>query len=125
MASFKRCYVGMEIQSVLFPKTKFTASSSQSWMKSHGYHTTKMDETENYYRYRQRSPKSFKRGSFRIITLGKTNVRAIVACPKLGQESDKSKKRKMRDRVTVHEAISNFRKIPRTGRSYERAQKLR
>lgn len=48
------------IQSVRFPKNNFTLKQARKWVKSHGYRTTwrgkGVDETENQYRFRQKSP---------------------------------------------------------------------
>jgi hypothetical protein len=118
---FQRCTVGMEVQSVIFPRDLFSPTKAKSWLRAHGFRSFKMDETDNYFRFRQRPPENFKPGSFRIITLGNSGVRAIVACPKYGRESDKSK----RDYREVQAAIKDFRNVPRTGRGKERAARIR
>jgi hypothetical protein len=50
----------MKIQSVLFPKAKYTTKQAESWLKKHNFRTTfhgkKVDETDKYYRYRQAVP---------------------------------------------------------------------
>ena len=129
MARFQRCAVGMEIQSVLFPRESFSVSKAKTWAKRHGFTMKKVDETENFYRFRQRPPNQFKPGSFRIITLGNSGVKAIIACPK---ERDiftlnglRQIQRDNRDRREVHEAIKDFRNVPRSGRGRERALRIK
>lgn len=52
------------IQSIIFNKKNYTLKQSQEWIKKHGYKLTfygkPVDITENYYRYRQQSPKKWK-----------------------------------------------------------------
>jgi hypothetical protein len=46
-----------KIQSVIIPKEKFTLKQSHKWLMKHNYKIpVKVDETENFYRYRQRNP---------------------------------------------------------------------
>lgn len=77
----KTCSYGMEIQSLLFDKEKFTESEAKTWCKKHGF-KTEVDITENNYRFRQQEPELFV--SFKTTDLkGKlpAGVKAIVACP--------------------------------------------
>jgi hypothetical protein len=59
-----------EIQSVLIPKSKFTLIKAKKWIRNNGYrltfHGKKVDITNNYYRFRQKSPS----GTMRTITSG-------------------------------------------------------
>lgn len=119
---YKRCFVAMEIQSLLFPKEHFTLSSSKSWIKKHGYSSSKVDETDNFYRFRQHPPTSFKDDSFRIISIGNSGVKAILACPKYIEK--RFTKKYSRDKKDVNEAIREFRKIPKSGRGRKRAKKV-
>lgn len=99
MAIFQRCTIGMEIQSVLFPREQFSVSKAKTWAKRHGF--------------------------IRIITLGRSGVKAIIACPKRGMESARDYRKDVRDRREVNSAIKDFRNVPRSGRGRERASRIR
>lgn len=47
------------VQSVLIPRSKFSLEQARAWIKDHGYHQTKVDVTDAYYRFRQADPGSF------------------------------------------------------------------
>lgn len=63
-----------KIQSLLFPIKKYTKQKALKWIKKHGYKYIKIDKTKDYLRFRQISPKVFKR--FRTINIGK-GIKAI------------------------------------------------
>lgn len=63
-----------KIQSLLFPIKKYTKQKAIRWIKKHGYKYIKIDKTKDYLRFRQISPKEFKR--FRTIKLG-DGIKAI------------------------------------------------
>lgn len=54
-----------KIQSVILFKDKFTLDHAKKWIKDHDFKLTfygkGVDETEDSYRFRQMSPKRFKR----------------------------------------------------------------
>lgn len=52
---------GSKVQSVLIPRSKFSLSEARAWIKSHGYHSGKVDVTDAYYRFRQAEPGRFDR----------------------------------------------------------------
>lgn len=91
MASFKRCSRGLEVQTLLFPRdVDWTASRARAWAREHGFSSSKVDTTAQYFRVRNRNPNAFVRGSFRTIVLSeKDDVNAVVGCPKAGREADK------------------------------------
>lgn len=66
------------VQSLILSKERFqTREAAKSWATKHKYHATKVDETENSWRFRQREPGDFKPNSFRTIEL--TNgVKAVI-----------------------------------------------
>jgi phage-related protein (TIGR01555 family) len=69
-------------QSVIVSKKVFpTAERARAWLKKHGFKTSKIDETEESFRFRQREPGEFKPGSFRTIEL-RTGVSAVIGRPK-------------------------------------------
>lgn len=49
------------IQSVLLSKKYFTFRKSLDWIKSNGFKSYKVDITNNFFRYRQFDPSSYKR----------------------------------------------------------------
>lgn len=59
-----------EIQSVLFSRKLYNVKTSMSWMKQHRIPMKKLDITENYIRYRQKSPKKYKRFRMKQISKG-------------------------------------------------------
>ena len=55
-----------EVHSILFNKNIWTLKDSKRWLKEHDYiPIKKVDITTNFYRFRIRDPKLFKK--FRII----------------------------------------------------------
>lgn len=104
MASYKRCPRGLEVQTLLFPRdTTWTATRARAWAREHGFGSSKVDTTQQYFRVRNRNPNDFVRGSFRTIILSeKDDVNAVVGCPLPGRESDRTRapngRRSRRDR---------------------------
>ena len=45
-----------ELQSITFPKDKFSLSFAKSWLKSNNYKDYGVDETKSRYRFRQQDP---------------------------------------------------------------------
>lgn len=79
---------GMTVQSLLFPKDKWTAEAARAWIGSHDeFADHGVDETEEYYRFRQADPATFADGSMRTIDFGQ-NIRAIVGRPKAAKAVD-------------------------------------
>ena len=64
----------LEVHSILFDKDYFTESEAERWLRDHKYKTSYygkgVDETKDYYRYRQKSPKKFKDFRTKKITDG-------------------------------------------------------
>lgn len=44
------------LQTILFPKKKFTMTEAIVWLQEHKYHAGKVDTGNNYLRFRQRNP---------------------------------------------------------------------
>lgn len=89
LASNPQCPRGLEVQTLLFPRPDFTESAAKAWAKSHDMRYGKVDSTANYHRLRQREPEDFVAGSFRTIDFeGGDGIKAVVACPKRGKESN-------------------------------------
>jgi hypothetical protein len=85
-----------EIQSLLFLKSKWTVASAKKWLRDNKKLIPKVDSTDEYYRFRQRSPSAFKPESFRTISLGSSSkgIRAVVARPKKQRNPKRTSKRK-------------------------------
>lgn len=49
-----------EIQSVLLNKNNFSLEKAMLWIITHGFVIKKIDETQNFYRFRQKSPNRYK-----------------------------------------------------------------
>ena len=52
---------GVEVQTLVFPKDKWTLARARRWASDHDFNTDKLDETENSYRFRQQQPGRFER----------------------------------------------------------------
>ncbi len=73
------------VQSIIFsPKSEWTASDCQQWLKDHDLKAPEADETEDSYRFRQRDPGDFEEDSFRTINFkgGKKKTMAFAQMSK-------------------------------------------
>ena len=66
----------MKVQTLIFSKDKFSRKSATKRAALHGFKSGKVDEKENTYRLRQKSPGQFD--TFRTITF-KPGIKAVVA----------------------------------------------
>ncbi len=57
------------VQSIIFERKKWTITKAKKWLKDNDYISPKVDKTKKFLRFRQRSPRGFKK--FRTISLGK------------------------------------------------------
>ena len=64
------------VQSLLFPRSRFTTAEAKSWARSHGYRAGKVDTTARYVRLRQSDPSKFAR--MRTIKFGSSGIKAVV-----------------------------------------------
>jgi hypothetical protein len=70
------CPTGSKVQTLIFPRRRFTISGAKSWAQRHGYSTAhKIDVTANSIRIRQLSPEGWAR--LRTISMG-PDVKAVV-----------------------------------------------
>jgi hypothetical protein len=76
------CTTGMEVQTLLFPKSEFSALRAKGWAEKHGFKYGKVHTTGEFHRLRQRSPEEFVKGSFRTIAFGRKGIKAVVGCPR-------------------------------------------
>jgi hypothetical protein len=74
-----------DVQTLLFPKDRFTAATARAWAERHDFRAAKVDAgsaTATRLRVRQRDPGAFQKGSFRTITLDRTHgVEAVIGKP--------------------------------------------
>jgi len=56
-----------KVQSVLLPKKYFCKQCAIDWLIKNNFKAKKIDETDNYYRFRQFDPSNFRR--FRVKKL--------------------------------------------------------
>ncbi|MFA6569919.1 MAG: hypothetical protein WCT77_01645 [Bacteroidota bacterium] len=75
-----KCPIDTKIQTVLIDKNNFRLSGARKWLKEHDFKYKGVDETDNYYRFRQIEPSEFNKDSFRTIELT-DGVKAVVGCP--------------------------------------------
>jgi len=58
----------LKTQSVLLDKDYFTKSQAKAWIRKHDFKVTfygkEVEETENFYRFRQMAPGRFKKGKY-------------------------------------------------------------
>ena len=63
----------MEVQTVLIPKKKFTLKEAEKKILDMGYkkkyYGKGVDETENFYRFRQETPLNFEKDSYFTKTI--------------------------------------------------------
>jgi hypothetical protein len=76
-----RCPVGTEVQTLIFDREVFNKTEAKRWAKENDFSATKVDETRDSYRIRQKDPRRFKKTGFRTIELA-DGVKAVVGCPK-------------------------------------------
>jgi hypothetical protein len=77
----KRCPVGMKAQTLVFDKDYFNRYAAKAWARRYGYRSTKVDETRDSYRIRQRSAREFTSGSLRTISF-RPGVKSVLGCPR-------------------------------------------
>lgn len=73
---------GMRVQSVLCSKERFkSAKEAAQWCREHDFKAGDVDETDQYYRFRQFPPSRCRDGTIRTIALT-DGVKATVCIPK-------------------------------------------
>jgi hypothetical protein len=65
------------VQTLIFDKEKYSMEEAVEWAKEHDYKADKVDETDGFYRLRQRNPDDFDDDSFRTIDL-EDGVQAVI-----------------------------------------------
>lgn len=83
-----------DVQTLLFPKDRFTAATARAWAERHDFRAAKVDAgsaTATRLRVRQRDPGAFQKGSFRTITLDRAHgVEAVIGKPATRKNPSKS-----------------------------------
>ncbi len=57
------------VQTVLFPRDRWTIDSAKAWLLDNNFIAPKVDVTANFLRFRQRHPRAFDRDTFRTISI--------------------------------------------------------
>jgi hypothetical protein len=65
----------MRVQSLIFPRDRWTKAEARAWLKSHGYKSRSVDETSQSWRFRQEDPDQFD--VLRTKAFG-DNIKAVV-----------------------------------------------
>lgn len=78
----KKIKKGMETQSVLFLKSKYTKAKAEKWLKENGFKVKKVDTTETLHRYRQLDPKLFKPDTYRMKKIKGNDIKLVVGMRK-------------------------------------------
>lgn len=71
-----------KVQSIIFDKKKFSLHLSKEWLKKHGYKNKGLDDTENFFHFRQFNPTSLKKQGYNLFRnkkLGKSGVELVIA----------------------------------------------
>ena len=56
-----------KIQSILLNTSKFSLKSAVQYLFDHGFKIIKVDQTKNYYRFRQHDPKQLKKHGYNVM----------------------------------------------------------
>jgi hypothetical protein len=72
------------IQSVLFPKDKFTIQKARKWLRENDHKITKVDKTDNYLRFRQEDPDKFNKYRTKTLPNGVQFVLGIPSPEQVG-----------------------------------------
>lgn len=66
------------IQTLIFDKSVFeTEAEAREWASDHGFHSSKVDETNESFRLRQLNPSQFEENSFRTIEI-RRGIKAVI-----------------------------------------------
>jgi len=85
-----------KIASIYLPKKDYTLENAKSFLKHHGYKINKVDDENNYFKFRQLSPRTLRKYGFfdyKSKQLGKTGILLIIAYKDLDEEINNSKKK--------------------------------
>lgn len=74
------CPAGSKVQSLLFPRERFTVAEAKAWAKRHNWHSGDVDLKSDYIHLRQEDPRGFRR--VRTVYFGGSGVEARVGWKK-------------------------------------------
>ena len=80
-----------KITNIYLPKKNYTLENAKSFLKQHGYKINKVDDENNYFKFRQLTFKTLKKYGFfdyRTKQLGKSGILLIIAYKDLDEEDD-------------------------------------
>lgn len=102
---------GFEIESIAGRKSQWTSRDAfRSWARRNGFKTSKLDETPNFWRYRQREPSDFER--LRTICINPNDVPAGSDACKVQAVGGPLKAAEEIDKELVDEAIRKLQDDP-------------
>jgi hypothetical protein len=79
-----------DIQSVIFEKDKWDIKSAKKWLRENNYDAPKVDEKENYIRFRQVSPDTLEKqglDNYKTKSLGNSGIKLIIGYKKKSQSN--------------------------------------
>ena len=85
-----------KIASIYLLKKNYTLEQAMQFLKKNGYKINKVDDEDNYFKFRQLSPKTLKHYGYidyRTKQLGKSGILLIIAYKDLDEEINNSKKK--------------------------------
>jgi hypothetical protein len=80
-----------KIASVYLPKKNYTLENAKSFLKHHGYKINKVDDENNYFKFRQLTPQTLRKYGYvdyKTKQLGKSGILLIIAYKDLDDEED-------------------------------------
>lgn len=82
--AYEKCPRPTMVQTLIFQKSWFDPIEVVEWLDKYDIDPLEILETGQSYRARLHSPKAFEKNLFRTIRMGrgKSNVSAVVGCPK-------------------------------------------
>lgn len=71
-----------KVQSVLIPTAKFSRAEAVKWIEEHDFKNGGIDETDNYFRFRQFDPDHCSTEPRTITLSAKEGIKAVICVPK-------------------------------------------
>lgn len=75
----KLCPAGSRVQTLLFPRDRFTVAEARAWAHKHSWRSDDVDLKPDFIHLRQENPGHFRR--IRTVYLGGRGVQARVGWP--------------------------------------------
>lgn len=72
----RACPAGSRVQTLLFPRDRFTVSEAKAWATRHDWKSGDVDVTSDFIHLRQENPARFRR--IRTVRMGGRGVQARV-----------------------------------------------